>query len=123
MELVLCFVVGLLVAISVYLLLRRHLLRLFFGFILLSNAINLLLFSMGRLQDRAPPLLAEGGRIPPGMSNPLPQALILTSIVISLGLLAFLLVLIYRAEKSLQTMDSDELQLAEGDGQTPEEKA
>ena len=114
METALAILVGLLVTAGVYLFLRRHLLQLFFGFVLLSNAAILLVFVMGRIDAVAPPLIAEGG-IPAAdaVANPLSQAVILTAIVIGFGLQAFLLVLIYRSEKALGTMDARELRVAE----------
>ena len=110
MEILLSIVVGVLVAAGTYLLMRRHLLRLFFGFVLLSNAVNLLIFTMGRLNRSAPPLIEEGHLVPAvPVANPLSQALILTSIIISFGLFSFVLSLIYRGAKVLGTVDSDDL--------------
>ena len=117
METVLAILVGLLVSAGVYLFLRRHLLQLFFGFVLLSNAAILLVFVMGRLDSSLPPLIRAGaaaaGAPAMDVANPLSQAVILTAIVIGFGLQAFLLVLIYRSEKTLGTMDARELRIAE----------
>lgn len=108
METAFAFVIGGLVAASVYLLLQRNLLKLMFGLVLLSNAANLLIFTVGRLTRGAAPLIPESATVPPGaIANPLPQAMILTAIVISFGLLAFGLVLVYRANQTLGTVDSD----------------
>ncbi|WP_114394350.1 Na+/H+ antiporter subunit C [Oleisolibacter albus] len=114
MEIVLAFTVGALVAGSVYLLLSRNLLRLLFGVILLSNAVNLSIFLVGGLTFGAPPLIAEGRSVLEApYANPLPQALILTAIVIGFGLLAFSLVLVYRGHQEIGTLDGDALRLAE----------
>ena len=106
--------VGVLVAASVYLMLARNVLRFLFGLVLLSNAANLTIFAAGRLTRAAPPLVPEGLAAPAEMvSNALPQALILTAIVIGFGLLAFALVLVYRGYQVLGTLDSDAMRHAE----------
>lgn len=114
MEIVLAIVCGALFATSLYLLLRRNLFRFVIGLIILSNAVNLLLFTMGRLTRENPPVIPHGAELPPEpFANPLPQALILTAIVISFGLLAFTLVLIFRNYRATDTLDSDALNAAE----------
>ena len=114
MEVVLAILVGVLVAASVYLMLARNVLRFLFGLVLLSNAANLTIFAAGRLTAAAPPLVPEGAADPAGVvANALPQALILTAIVIGFGLLAFALVLVFRAYRELGTLDSDEMRVAE----------
>ncbi len=114
METILSVIVGVLVSGSVYLMLSRNLVKFLFGLILLSNAANLLIFTAGRLTWAAPPLIAEGATTPAGdVANALPQALILTAIVISFGLLAFALVLAYRAYEELGTVDTEAMRVAE----------
>lgn len=116
MHLLLALLVGVLFAAGVYLILQRHLLRIIFGLILLGNAVNLLVFTVGRAARMAPPLIPEGMTVPPeATANPLPQALVLTAIVISFGLVAFALVLAYRAYATLGTTDTDVLE----DGVSP----
>ena len=116
MELILAVVSGCLFAASFYLLMRRNLLRFVIGLIILSNAANLLIFTMGRLTRAQPPVIPYGAKVPPEpYANPLPQALILTAIVISFGLLAFTLVLVYRNYTVGRTVNADELQHAEPD--------
>ena len=113
MEVMLSILVGLLVAAAVYLMLAPNLLRFLFGLILISNAANLAIFASGRL-DEKPPLIPEGAYAPVGhVSNALPQALVLTAIVIGFGLFAFALVLAFRAYDSLGTLDTDEMRVAE----------
>lgn len=114
MEVLLAFAIGGLFAAGVYLMLRRDLLRFIFGLGLMSNAVNLLLFVSGRLASAAPPLIPEGAYTLVGSyANPLPQALILTAIVIGFGLLSYALVILYRANAELGTMDSDAMRAAE----------
>ena len=114
MEVVLSIVVGVLFAAAVYLMLARNLMRFLFGLILISNAANLALFTAGRLTEAAPPLIAEGADGPAGVvANALPQALVLTAIVIGFGLFAFALVLTFHAYGALGTLDTSEMRVAE----------
>ncbi|MGZ3216158.1 Na+/H+ antiporter subunit C [Paracoccus sp. T5] len=114
MELLLAITIGVLVATSVYLMLDRNVLRFVFGLVLLSNAVNLLIFGSGRLTAGAPPLIDDGAYAPTGLvANALPQALVLTAIVIGFGLLAFALALVYRTYMTLGTVNSDEMRVAE----------
>ena len=107
-------VVGALFAMSVYLLLSGSLIRLVLGIFVLGNATHLMIFVAGRLTREEPPLIpAELKYAEAGFANPLPQALILTAIVISFSLFAFLLVLAYRAYQALGTVDTDEMRAAE----------
>jgi multicomponent Na+:H+ antiporter subunit C len=105
------FVVGGLFACGFYLVLRRSMGKLVLGFVLLSNAANLLIFSAGGLTRARPPVVPAGEYAPlPPFADPLPQALILTAIVISFGVLAFAVVLVYRAYQAAGTDDVDALQ-------------
>jgi len=116
MELLVAVMVGVLVAASVYLMLARNVLRFLFGLILFSNAANLTIFVSGRLTPEAPPLIPYGADAPVGdVANALPQALVLTAIVIGFGLFAFALTLVYRTYQNLGTLNSDEMRLAEPD--------
>jgi multicomponent Na+:H+ antiporter subunit C len=84
------------------------------GIAVLGNAVNLLLFTAGRLTREVPPIIAANlDTLPNGAANPLPQALILTAIVISFSFLAFLLVLTYRAYQDIGTDNTDEMRVAE----------
>jgi multicomponent Na+:H+ antiporter subunit C len=91
---VLPVIIGGLYAAGVYLLLDRSLTRVLVGFLLLGNATNLLLLSTGGPAGLAPIL---GYAEPEEMSDPLPQALILTAIVITFGVTAFILAMIHRS--------------------------
>jgi multicomponent Na+:H+ antiporter subunit C len=114
MEIVLSVLIGVLFATAIYLMLARNFLRFLFGLILMSNGANLAIFASGRLTAGAPPLIIEGADGPVGVvANALPQALVLTAIVIGFGLFAFALVLALRAYWSLGTLDTEEMRVAE----------
>jgi multicomponent Na+:H+ antiporter subunit C len=109
-EPVLAIVVGALYGAGFYLMLRRSIVKLIIGLALLSNAANLLIFTAGGLTRGRAPLVPEGGLQPLEPSaDPLPQALILTAIVIGFGVLAFAIVLAYRAYQTVGTDDLDNL--------------
>jgi multicomponent Na+:H+ antiporter subunit C len=109
MQAVLALVIGVLYAAGVYLILRRSLVKLIIGLVLLSNGANLLIFAVGGRLSRAgaPIVRLEGGALEEAIVNPLPQALVLTAIVIGFGVLAFALVLFHRAHKAIGTDDLD----------------
>ena len=110
METVMAFVVGGLYAAGLYMMMRRSVAKLLIGLALLGNASNLLIFTAAGLTRGRPPLVpdrAESLTLP--IADPLPQALILTAIVIGFGVLAFTLVLIERTHRSLGTDDLDAL--------------
>lgn len=110
MQLLLALLTGVLFASGVYLVLQRNLLRMIFGLVLLSNAVNLLVLSMGRVARVAPPLVPLGEQAPlEVVANPLPQALVLTAIVIGFGLVSFALVLAYRSFVTLGAVETDAL--------------
>lgn len=110
MEGLLALLVGVLYASAIYMLLRRSIVKLVFGLILLSNAANLLIFTGAGLTPGAPPLIPEGRMVPDGaVADPLAQALILTAIVIGFGVLAFAVVLIRRAYEIIGKDDLDEM--------------
>ncbi|MEQ8656232.1 MAG: Na+/H+ antiporter subunit C [Hyphomicrobiales bacterium] len=114
MEFILSLLVGVYFAASVYLMLSRHVIRLLLGAALLSNAVNLLIFTAGRLVHEVPPVIPLGLTAPPTVTaNPLPQALVLTAIVIAFSIFAFLLVLAMRAYQELGTDDTDHMRVAE----------
>lgn len=104
------FVVGGLYAAAIYMMLRRSIVKLVIGLVLLSNAANLLIFTAAGLTRGAPPLINVGDALPPGISaDPLAQALILTAIVIGFGVLAFAVVLIHRAFEVVGVDDMDKM--------------
>lgn len=110
MDTLLPILAGAIFATGIYLLLRQSLILTIIGIILISNSVNLALFSLGRLTTENPPLIAAGSLMPESpFANPLPQALILTAIVIGFGLLAFALALAYRSYRELGTVDQDSM--------------
>jgi multicomponent Na+:H+ antiporter subunit C len=112
--LVMAILVGLLYAAAVYLMLRRNMVRLVFGLVILGHAANLLIFTAGGLVRAGVPQVAVGASAPPaGTADPVPQALVLTAIVISFAITAFAAVLVKRVVKTLGTDDSDELRITE----------
>ncbi|RVT87030.1 Na+/H+ antiporter subunit C [Rhodobacteraceae bacterium CCMM004] len=116
METLLAVTVGILIGAAVYLMLARNVMRFIFGLVLISNAANLIIFTAGRLTPGAPPLIPEGADAPADVvANALPQALVLTAIVIGFGLFAFALVLVFRAYATLGTLESDRMRVAEPD--------
>ena len=118
METLFAILIGMFFAAAVYLMLSKFSVRILLGVALFGNAVNLLLFTAGRLTREVPPIIPAGmDALPAGAANPLPQALILTAIVISFSFFAFLLVLTYRAYQELGTDDTDEMRLAEPQGE------
>jgi multicomponent Na+:H+ antiporter subunit C len=107
MELWLTLAIGVLFSTGTYLVLGRSLLKVVLGFSLISHGTNLLLLTTGKLKRGAAPILVEG--YPGPYVDPLPQALILTAIVISFAVTAFMLALVYRTYQSLGTDDLDRL--------------
>ena len=108
MELMLAVTAGVLYASGLYLMLRRRLAQIIIGLGLLANGSNVLIFTAAGLTRSAPPLIAEGSIGPPASyADPVPQALILTAIVIGFGVLAFSLVLAHRVHRSAATDDID----------------
>lgn len=93
---VLPLVVGVVVASGVYLMTARHLSRVVLGVVLLGNGINLLLLSAAGPAGR-PPIEGSG---PGASSDPLPQAMVLTAIVITLAITTFLLAVVYRRSRT-----------------------
>ena len=110
MEVVLALVIGTLYGGGLYLMMRRNLIQLIIGLSLLSHGANLLIFTAGGLRKGGAPILGEGEKafalVP---SDPLPQALILTAIVISFAVTAFALVLFLRTYQTVGTDDVDAL--------------
>jgi len=114
MEALLASGIGILVAAGIFLLLRSRTFDVVLGFSLLSYAVNLFIFSMGRPVVAKAPIVRPD--LAPTLSNyadPLPQALVLTAIVISFGMTALLLVLALRSRRET---GSDQVDATEGSG-------
>jgi multicomponent Na+:H+ antiporter subunit C len=104
------FVIGGLYAAGIYLLLRRSLVSVILGLSVLGNAANLLIFTAGGLTRGVTPVIpGDASSLIPPFADPLPQALILTAIVIGFGVLAFTAVLIHRVHQNAGTDDLDAL--------------
>jgi multicomponent K+:H+ antiporter subunit C len=94
MEFLLASAIGVMTAAGVYLLLRARTFPVVLGLALLSYATNVFLFGMGRLAVNQPPVV---GALASGYTDPLPQALVLTAIVISFGMTAVIVVMALRS--------------------------
>lgn len=118
METILAILAGLFITAAIYLILSRALLRVIIGILVLGNGVNLLIFTAGRLTRALPPIVPPGAEVPTaGFANPLPQALILTAIVIGFALFAFLVALAMRAYQAMDADDTDRMRLAEPPGE------
>jgi multicomponent Na+:H+ antiporter subunit C len=114
MEVMIAILVGIIFSGAVYLILSRWIVRVLLGIVLMGNAVNMLLFLNGRITTELPPVMRSAETVlQAGTANPLPQALVLTAIVISFSLFAFLLVLAFRAYQELGTDDTNLMTLAE----------
>lgn len=115
MEFLIASAIGMLTACGCYLILRRRSFALVLGMTLLSYAINLFLFATGRLALGAPPVLGQA----PVQTDPLPQALVLTAIVISFGMTAVTVMMALGAHLS---GGDDRIDLPRADRIPPEEQ-
>jgi multicomponent Na+:H+ antiporter subunit C len=114
MDYVLAALVGCFIAVGVYLLLSRSVIRMLLGMAVFGNGVNLLIFTAGRLTRGVAPIVPAGLDVPAGpIANPLPQALILTAIVIGFAMFSFLLVLAFRAYQTLDADNTDKMRVAE----------
>lgn len=118
MEIILAIMIGGLYAAAIYMLLRRSLVKILIGIVLLSQATNMLIFtSAGLTRGNSPVIKAGETALASPYADPLPQALVLTAIVISFGLTAFALALAYRAYKTVGTDDLDQMRSAAPGGE------
>ncbi len=109
-----CWLIGGLISISIYLMLSPQIMRWLFGVVILSSTINLVIFVSGRLLSQKPAFIHQGNQVPDTLlANPLSQALILTSIVIGFGLLAFSLVLVRKVWRTFNATNSDLMRYSE----------
>lgn len=111
MEILLSLLVGVLMSVSVWLMLSRNLVKFLFGLVLISNVANLIIFKVGGLTRGSPPLITDGSNAI--YANSLPQALVLTAIVIGFGLVSFTLVLALKAYQAIGTVNVDKMTVAE----------
>ena len=113
MEIAFAMLAGVLMSASVWLMLSRNFVKFLFGIVLISNVANLVIFTSGGLTHSEPPFIPADHAPPEAWANPLPQALILTAIVIGFGLVSFSLVLAMRAYREIGTVNVDDMCLAE----------
>jgi len=114
METVFSVLVALFFGVGIYLILSRHVIRIVLGIAIFGNAVNLLIFTSGRItRERAPIIPGHLDQLPGPAANPLPQALILTAIVISFSFFAFVLVLAYRAYQEMGVDDTAGMRISE----------
>lgn len=118
----LALAVGVLFAAGTYMVLRPNLLKVVVGFGLLTNGTTLLILLSGDLVRGGAPLVPEGAGTVSGVSDPLPQALVLTAIVIAFGVQAFLLALVHEATLEAGTLDPS-LESADEPGSEPGDAA
>lgn len=115
MEFLYVLTIGIMAGVAAYLLMSRNVLRMVLGLLLLGNAANLTIFVAGRLTSSVPPLVPSSDTIIAISANPLPQALILTAIVISFSLTAFTVVLLQKTHERLNIIDTEQMRVAEPD--------
>jgi multicomponent Na+:H+ antiporter subunit C len=109
-EILLAVASGVLYMAGIYLMLRRRLAQLIIGLGLLSNGTNILIFAAGGLTRSHPPVVPQGAsQLAAPYADPVPQALVLTAIVIGFGLLAFSLVLAHRVHATTGSDDVDDV--------------
>lgn len=110
MTVILAFVVGVLFAGGIYAMMQRSVVKLIIGLALLGYSVNLMIFIIGRLTRAVAPIIPTGQTtLEPPYADPVPQALILTAIVIGFGLHAFALVLVKRVYVLTGSNDADDL--------------
>ena len=110
MESLLAILSGVLVTCGIFCLLQRSLARLVIGIIILGQAANIIIFTAAGLKTSTPAIIPEGTKTLTGLyADPLPQAIVLTAIVIGFGFTAFLLALLHRTYKTLNTQDIEDL--------------
>ncbi|MFQ5989939.1 MAG: Na+/H+ antiporter subunit C [Candidatus Methylomirabilales bacterium] len=111
MTTLLAITIGTLFGTGTFLVLRRNALKVIIGLVLISHAANLLLVTSGGFAGNRPPIIGPSGM---GYVDPLPQALVLTAIVISFGVTAFMVVLLYRLYRRTGTVDMDQIRRLRG---------
>lgn len=110
----LAIVVGVIFGCGVFLMLRRNLVKFIFGLALLGQAVNLAIFTAADLtRYHAPLIAADTDALALTSADPLPQAMILTAIVIGFGLLAFTIVILLRTYRLFDQVDSDQLDMVD----------
>lgn len=110
MEVLWCIVTGGLVAAGLYMMMRRNIVKLIFGLMILGYAANLLIFTMGGMTRNNTAIIPPGSKqLVEPFADPVPQALILTAIVIGFGVQAFTMLLFWRGYISVDSDDLDDM--------------
>jgi len=109
MNLIISLIVGILFSASTFLMFQKSFFKLIIGVILFGYATVFFLFTVGGVTKNAPPLIAEKNMLVDQLADPLPQALTLTAIVISIGVQLFVIVLMKKVYEEIDTGDLDEL--------------
>lgn len=113
-ELAVSVTVGVVASVGLYLAMSRDLLRIVIGLAMLGSAVNLFVFAAGRLDHAAPPLGPRGADgVAHAVANPLPQALVLTAIVLGFALACFSVALVLALQRQTGEADADALCFAE----------
>ncbi len=124
MNLIYAASIAAIMGIGLYLLLSRHIVRMIYGIMLISATVNLVIFLAGRIGANAPPVMQAGETtLAAGAANPLPQALVLTAIVIGFSLVAFVIALALKVYRTTGTLDQRALGDAERLGTPFEDSA
>jgi len=117
MEFLYALSIGAVVAAGIYMMLERHAVRVVLGIAMIAAAANLVIFVAGGVGTVVPPVVPYGESVlASNAANPLPQALVLTAIVIGFALISFAIVLAYRTFRVLGTLDTDAMTVAENEG-------
>jgi multicomponent Na+:H+ antiporter subunit C len=109
MNLIISLIIGILFSASVFLMFQKSFFKLIIAVILFGYATIFFLFSVGGTTKNAPPLISQTGVYEEELADPLPQALTLTAIVISIGVQLFVIVLLKKVYEEVSTEDLDEL--------------
>ena len=112
MSVLLALVTAGLFGCGLYMILSRHVVRMVLGLSLLTSAVNLVIFLAGRIRSTQPPLIPEAAERMGESADPVPQALVLTAIVIGFALTVVLATLALRAYDGQGTLRSDEIESA-----------
>ena len=110
------FLVGILYSSGIFMMLRRSMVKLLLGLLLIGNGANILIFLMGGLTKGKPPIIGEDSKgFTDAYADPVPQALILTAIVISFALTAFAIILLKKVYVTTGSDDLDTLNIQDLD--------
>ena len=109
MNFIIALIIGMLFTSSVFLMFQKSFFKLIIGVILFGYATVFFIFTIGGVTKDAPPLLTNAPDHNKALADPLPQALSLTAIVISIGVQLFMIVLLKKVHEDVETEDLDEL--------------